>query len=154
MKRAANILIALVCCATVLVAQEVTNVEAKQVGNVVEVTYDLDRDASIHLLLSRDGGANYTPEPKTVTGDVGNTTAGHKKLVWDMLADYTDWNLKNARFKVVVGEQKDKVFTVNKVPFTMISVEGGTFIMGATPDQGEEAEKTEKPAQPVALSDF
>ena len=154
MKRASNLFIGLVCCATTVMAQEVTNVEAKQVGNMVEVTYDLDRDAPVQLLLSRDGGANYTPEPKTVTGDVGNTTAGHKKMVWDMLADYTDWNIKNARFKVVVGEQKDKVFTVNKVPFTMISVEGGVFVMGATPEQGEEAEKTEKPAHPVALSDF
>jgi len=154
MKRVGNIFIGLLCGVTAAMAQEVTNVEAKQVGNMVEVTYDLDQDASIHLLLSRDGGANYTPEPKTVTGDVGNTTSGHKKLVWDMLADYTDWNLKNARFKVVVGEQKDRVFTINKVPFTMIAVEGGTFIMGATPEQGEEAEKTEKPAHPVALSDF
>lgn len=154
MKRVTNMILGLLCCTTVVLAQNVTNVEAKQVGNTVEVTYDLDQDAPIHLLLSRDGGANYTPEPQTVTGDVGNTTAGHKKMVWDMLADYTDWNIKNARFKVVAGEQKDRVFTVNKVSFTMIAVEGGTFIMGATPEQGEEAEKTEKPAHPVALSDF
>ncbi|MBR0196037.1 MAG: SUMF1/EgtB/PvdO family nonheme iron enzyme [Paludibacteraceae bacterium] len=154
MKRTANIILGVVCGATSLMAQEITNVEAKQVGNTVEVTYDLDKDAPIQLLLSRDGGANYTPEPQTITGDVGQTTAGHKKMVWDMLSDYTDWNVKNARFKVVVGEQKDKVFTVNKVPFTMISVEGGVFVMGATPEQGEDAEKTEKPAHPVALSDF
>ena len=46
------------------------------------------------------------------------------------------------------------IFTVNGVSFTMISVEGGTFTMGATSEQGEEADNDEKPAHSVKLSNY
>lgn len=45
-------------------------------------------------------------------------------------------------------------FNVNGVTFKMIRVEGGTFTMGATPEQGSEAENDEKPAHDVTLSTF
>ena len=45
-------------------------------------------------------------------------------------------------------------FNVNGVTFKMIRVEGGTFTMGATPEQGSEAENDEKPAHVVTLSPF
>ena len=35
-------------------------------------------------------------------------------------------------------QPETEVFTVNGVSFTMVTVEGGTFTMGATPDQGDE----------------
>ncbi len=44
-------------------------------------------------------------------------------------------------------------FTVNGVTFTMVLVEGGTFMMGAT-DEEEDAEDNEKPAHQVTLSDY
>lgn len=47
-----------------------------------------------------------------------------------------------------------KTFTVNGVSFNMIYVEGGTFTMGATPEQGNSALKDEKPAHQVTLSDY
>ena len=40
------------------------------------------------------------------------------------------------------------------VEFTMIAVEGGTFTMGATPEQGSDAGSDEKPAHKVTLSDY
>lgn len=43
---------------------------------------------------------------------------------------------------------------VGKVSFDMIKVEGGTFTMGATPEQKGEARKDEKPAHQVKLSNF
>ena len=46
------------------------------------------------------------------------------------------------------------VFTVNDVSFTMVFVEGGTFMMGATPEQGSDADEDEMPAHEVTLSDF
>ena len=49
---------------------------------------------------------------------------------------------------------QNKTFTVNGVSFTMIAVQGGTFTMGATPEQGNQAEDKEKPAHDVTLSDF
>lgn len=45
-------------------------------------------------------------------------------------------------------------FNVNGVTFKMIRVEGGTFTMGATPEQGGEARSDEKPAHDVTLSTF
>ena len=44
--------------------------------------------------------------------------------------------------------------TAEGVQFTMIRVEGGTFTMGATQEQGNDAEADEKPAHQVALSSF
>ena len=45
-------------------------------------------------------------------------------------------------------------FHVNGVNFNMIKVDGGTFTMGATPEQGDDAEPDEKPAHQVTLSDY
>ena len=62
------------------------------------------------------------------------------------------------------GNQLDKVsvpavpsietFNVNGVSFKMIRVEGGTFMMGATPEQGDDAGSNEKPAHQETVSTF
>ena len=44
--------------------------------------------------------------------------------------------------------------TVNGVSFEMVYVEGGTFDMGATTEQGSDAENDEKPVHSVTLSDY
>ena len=57
--------------------------------------------------------------------------------------------------RVTVVKNGDKtIYTVNGVSFTMVTVEGGTFTMGATPEQGSDASIDEKPAQQVTLSSF
>ncbi len=43
---------------------------------------------------------------------------------------------------------------VNGVSFKMVKVEGGTFTMGATPEQGSDAGENEYPAHQVTLSSF
>ena len=50
----------------------------------------------------------------------------------------------------------EETYTVNGVSFTMVNVKGGTFTMGATPEQIEAgfAQYIEKPAHQVTLSDF
>ena len=154
MKRGITIAIGILCCVTVALAQKVTNVVAKQVGNTVEITYDLDKAAQVSLLLSRDGGATYSATPKAVTGDIGNTTAGHKKMVWNLLDDGSEWEIERARFKVVAEDKSKKMFSVNGVSFTVILVEGGTFTMGATSEQGSDAFDDERPTHQVTLSDF
>jgi len=47
-----------------------------------------------------------------------------------------------------------KPYTVNGVTFKMVKVKGGTFSMGATPEQGDEARDNEKPVHQVTVSDF
>ena len=48
----------------------------------------------------------------------------------------------------------NKTITVNGVSFTMIAVEGGTFKMGATSEQGSDAEYDESPVHDVTLSSY
>lgn len=50
--------------------------------------------------------------------------------------------------------QSNRTFEVNGVSFAMIYVEGGTFTMGATPEQGSDASGDEKPAHSVTLSSY
>ena len=50
--------------------------------------------------------------------------------------------------------QEDQTFTVNGVSFTMKYVEGGTFTMGATAEQGSDAYSDEYPTHQVTLSDY
>ncbi len=61
------------------------------------------------------------------------------------------------------GEQKsfktmekpvNQTISVNGVSFTMIAVEGGTFNMGATSEQGSDADSDESPVHSVTLSDY
>ena len=53
-----------------------------------------------------------------------------------------------------IAQGKNLVFKINGVTFKMIAVEGGTFTMGATPEQGSDAESDEKPAHTVTLSNY
>ena len=48
----------------------------------------------------------------------------------------------------------NQTITINGVSFTMIKVEGGTFQMGATSEQGNDAYSAEKPVHSVTLSDY
>ena len=47
-----------------------------------------------------------------------------------------------------------ETFTVNGVSFTMVKVEGGTFMMGATEEQGEDAFDCEYPVHQVTLDSY
>lgn len=47
-----------------------------------------------------------------------------------------------------------RTYTVKGVSFDMVSVKGGSFTMGATSEQGSDAESDEKPAHRVTLSDY
>ena len=56
--------------------------------------------------------------------------------------------------KTTVNGEPAERFTVNSVTFTMVAVKGGTFQMGATAEQGNDAESDEKPAHSVTLSNY
>ena len=55
---------------------------------------------------------------------------------------------------VTLNEEMVETFTVDGVTFTMVTVEGGTFTMGATAEQLDEAESSEMPAHEVRLSSY
>ena len=55
---------------------------------------------------------------------------------------------------ITLNFNTQKTFTVNGVSFTMLQVDGGTFTMGATSEQGSYAFENEKPAHSVTLSSY
>ena len=61
---------------------------------------------------------------------------------------------QDAAVKAEVPGVETKVFNVEGVKFTMVKVEGGTYTMGATAEQGTEPQANEKPAHEVTVGDF
>ena len=57
-------------------------------------------------------------------------------------------------FTTLEEDLENQVVNVNGVSFTMIAVEGGTFNMGATSEQGGDADSDEYPVHSVTLSDY
>ena len=89
---------------------EVTNVVAQQVGQQVEISYDLlDRDGdlmTVSLLVSSDGGSNFDLEATSLEGEVGKGIASGqgKKIVWHVEQDIPDFYSTNVVFEVVADE--------------------------------------------------
>lgn len=140
---------------TPLSAQEVTDVVAKQNGDLVEVTYTLHSQADIIVLLSQDGGNSYSQELQSLTGDFGkNVNPGRRKIVWNLKQEKIRKDIPNARFKIVARSLGKKKFDVNGVSFVMIAVDGGTFTMGATEEQGKDGAENERPKHNVTLDSY
>ncbi len=122
-------------------AQTITNVQARQEGLEIIITYDMAGGIrgkeEIMLDVSTDGGRNY----ETVTnarGDIGkNVKPGKRKEINFMTQN--DLSGLNANFKVFVGV---------KAPQGMVYVAGGTFQMGSN------SESDEKPIHTVTVSSF
>jgi formylglycine-generating enzyme required for sulfatase activity len=60
----------------------------------------------------------------------------------------------NAQATLTVVIVKGQTFNVNGVSFTMVNIDGGSFIMGATDEQGSDAYSNENPTHQVTLSDY
>jgi formylglycine-generating enzyme required for sulfatase activity len=62
----------------------------------------------------------------------------------------------NAVINLMLGKTNQEVqtYTVNGVTFKMVAVEGGTFTMGATAEQGSDAGNAELPTHQVTLSSY
>ena len=143
---------------SLLRAQNVSNVEAKQISNTIEINYTLDQLADISLHMSFNGGKSYTYTPRVLSGDIGkDITAGRNKIIWNWKNEGIHENMHNVCFKVIATLRSDlskEIFSIYGVTFAMIKVEGGTFTMGATSEQGSDAESNEKPKHKVTLSDY
>ena len=133
--------------------QTVSNVDAYQEGKNIIITYDTDKAGSVgDVYCSTDGGRTWGAPLKQVTGDVNKQVqAGSHRIVWDVLSEREKLAGANICFKVEVNSGR---FTVNGVSFEMVRVEGGTFRMGATSEQEDEAESDEKPVHSVTLSSY
>lgn len=133
--------------------QTVSNVDAYQEGKNIIITYDTDKAGSVgDVFCSTDGGRTWSNPLRRVIGDVNKQVpAGSHRIVWDVLSEREKLTGANICFKVEVNSGK---FTVNGVSFEMVRVEGGTFRMGATSEQEDEADSDEKPVHSVTLSSY
>ena len=123
-----------------LSAQTITNVQARQEGLEIIITYDmsgkLQSKDEIKVGYSTDGGRNYKPI-SGADGDVGkNVKPGTGRYISFLANDALAG--KNASFKVVVFSP----------PPGMVFVEGGTYQMGSN------SESDEKPIHTVTVSSF
>ena len=133
--------------------QTVSNVDAYQEDKNIIITYDTDKEGYAGgVYCSTDGGRTWGEPLRQVTGDVNKQVpAGNHRIVWDVLSEREKLAGANICFKVEVYSGK---FTVNGVSFEMVRVEGSTFRMGATSEQGDDAWDIEKPVHSVTLSSY
>ena len=134
-------------------SQKVSNVDAYQEGKNIVITYSLSEAGMVSAVYcSTDGGRTWGAPLRHVSGDVNKSvSAGSHRVVWDVLSEREHLKGENICFKVEAGNQ---LFTVNGVSFEMVRVEGGTFTMGATAEQGSDAFDNEKPTHQVTLSSY
>jgi formylglycine-generating enzyme required for sulfatase activity len=138
------ILVAFIGCLS-LNAQTVSNVSATQQGNELLVSYSLttDNPCEVSLFVSLNGGKSWTGPLMYVSGDVGkNISAGSKAIRWQVLEEQEQLAGSGIHFKVVANGKKS-------FEPEMVFVKGGTFQMGNTSGDSDEA-----PVHSVTLSDF
>ena len=121
----------------------------------VEYDYPVELEAvTLYLSEKEDmsGARNYScnVEGKTFSVEIKDLKEGAKY--------YYQYEFDKGYEKEKSEKESSVVFsnriTVNGVSFTMIKVEGGTFQMGATSEQGGDAYDNEYPVHSVTLSDY
>lgn len=108
------------------------------------VDYDLNGDGVVDRL-----------DYNLLAARIASTTAGYDSrydLDGNGSIDAHDANLLLDNYGAVTTYTT--TYTVGGVSFTMVAVDGGTFTMGATPEQGSDAYDSEKPAHQVTLSGY
>ena len=130
-------------------------------GQIAEITATLQSGAPVTFSSNVAGAQLYLDGillgPANGTYDVafGSHTivckaSGKKDLTKSITISQTDISRTvDCRF----GAARETI-TVKGVSFDMIMVEGGTFTMGATSEQGNDVESDEKPTHLVTLSDY
>ena len=120
--------------------------DGKQLGS----SPDLFRNILVgnhSLVIKKAGCAEYS---ETI-----NLAEGETKLVSGTLQQGSAATTPTTSGSVNSGSLGgNQTFTVKGVEFTMVAVEGGTFTMGATPEQGKDVKSDEKPAHQVTLSSY
>ena len=82
-------------------ANYVSSVNAYQEGKNIVITYQLSKRSNISVYVSTDGGKKYS-SIKNISGDFGkNVSSGAKRIIWNVLADYEEFNFPEVCFMVL-----------------------------------------------------
>ena len=131
-------------------------------SETTQVSATLKTAAKITISSTNPNATLYIDgiEQGTASG-VKNTSIGQHQicLVADGWSEYkTTINVNESQQSFNFPMEKivllRRTITVGDVSFEMIRVEGGTFMIGATLEQGTGAEKNEKPSHQVTLSPY
>lgn len=97
---------------------------------------------------------------ETIEGTFKLTTAAPRTVTEHLVATASPQQVVENSVDVIPsapaadnGEPR-RTIIVGNVQFTMIRVDGGTFLMGGTSEQGSDADSDEKPAHQVTLSSY
>lgn len=115
------ILLFVLFSATLLRAENASNIRVRQEGKAIVVTYDLNKNSVVRLLMA-SGHSNQYTELKAVSGNVGkNVSAGqNRKIVWKPLEENETFIAENVRFKVEALSSYD-YYTQNAKIKTIVS---------------------------------
>ena len=120
------------------------------------------------LMAGTASGRSLTMSKGDVNNDGEVNIADVNAVISAILSDASNMNCDvnsdgeiniadvNVIISIILGgsASSETTIEVNGVTFKMIHVEGGTFTMGATAEQGGDANSNESPAHQVTLSDF
>ncbi len=131
----------------------------QQTVSATPTAYDVTFSCNVPTATLYIDGNNYGTPSGTRTLKTGNhsirlTAEGYEDYQTTITVSANSQSFSLTMKKKPEPVQTNKVFTTNGVSFTMVYVQGGTFTMGATSEQGSDAESDEKPAHSVTLSSY
>lgn len=134
-------------------ALDVENTNKFRLSETV-ITVLKNNSATVNIL---NGSGSYViagGEDYVTTIIDGNRLILTGKAVGTTTVHITDNITGESTILTVIINSNEEVFTVNGVTFKMLKVEGGTFTMGGTEEQGSDAYSNEYPTHEVTLSSF
>ena len=134
-------------------------IDGKKIGQTPQMVSDLPVGQH-NVRIGKQGYSDFNSTFTVREGETSVLTAKLEKSIVEQTAAVSDLEKPNAEQTAVVSVSEttsstgDLVFTVGNVSFIMVRVDGGTFQMGATSEQGSDVDWDEIPAHQVTLSPY
>ena len=145
------VLLLIVLFALPAYAAELKNEKARQEGNRLVISFDLEgkeKEAEVNLTITVED-KTYKPSDLHIEGDVGKIKTGKgKKVTWNILQDFPKGLRGEAEWELTTSGDS---FADSATGIQMIFVKGGCYQMGDTFGDGD---KDEKPVHNACVSDF
>lgn len=132
----------------------VVKIGGKYMGET-PLTLEKQKPDTYSVTFSYEG---YESQTRSVTVTTGQTATCSvtlkKKQVQQPVVQQPVQPVQQLTTTTTTTSSATQTFTANGVIFKMVRVEGGTFTMGATSEQGSDADSDESPAHRVTLSSY